>query len=215
MSENTESNKFIAHVSIFDRDSVENGQLDWQVYVNERLISSNEMHSRDDQLLSINKLNSNSFTINTGLKSDALFDRERIPSINVSIQSFDHGTVPKTNMAFYNFSIVLLDINDNGPKFEKKIYDDLYINENNQLNQFIFKFNALDSDANENAKITYSIDLGSNEKYVYIDSITGVLRASKVFDREERDTYEFNVIANDNCEQIEMRKSAKVKCKLF
>ena len=214
MSENSESNKFIAHVSIFDRDSVENGQLDWQVFVNEKLISSNEMQSRDDQLLGINKLNSNSFTISTGLKSELLFDRERIPSINVSIQSFDHGTVPKTNMAFYNFSIVLLDINDNGPKFEKKIYDDLYINENNQLNQFIFKFNAFDLDANENAKITYSIDLESNEKYVYIDSVTGVLRASKVFDREERDVYEFNVIANDNCEHIEMRKTAKVKCKL-
>ncbi len=215
MSENTEANKFIAHVSIFDRDSVENGQLDWKVYVNEKLISSNDMQSRDDQLLSISKLNSNSFTINTGLKSDILFDRERIPSINVSIQSSDHGTVPKTNMAFFNFSIVLLDINDNGPKFEKKIYDDLYINENNQLNQFIFKFNALDLDANQNAKITYSIDLNSNEKYVYIDSATGVLRASKVFDREERDVYEFFVIANDNCEQIELRKSAKVKCKSF
>ena len=133
-------------------------------------------------------------------------------SIKVSRQAFDNGA--KANPAFYNFSIILTDLNDNAPKFERKLYDDLYINENNQLNQFVYKFTAVDLDAGLNAKLTYSVDLGSvSPKFVHIEASTGVLRASKVFDREERDVYEFYVIANDNSEQIEVRQTSRVKCR--
>lgn len=213
LNENTEANTFIAHVSIFDRDSLVNGQLDWNVYVNEKLVSSEQQKTPQNDLLSLTKLNANSFTISTGQKSNILFDREYMASINVSIQSFDHGKV--SNMAYYNFSIILLDMNDNSPKFEKSYYNDLSIPENNQLNQFVYKFNAIDVDVNENAKVTFSLDLGlssPDEAYVYIEPTTGVLRASKVFDREKKSLYEFFVIANDNCEQVELRKTSRVKC---
>ena len=211
MSENIAANTFIAHVSISDRDSVENGQLDWRVFVNDKLVLVNEPSG--DQLLSINKLNANSFTISTGVNSHALFDREKMARINVSIQSADHGTVPRTNLAYYNFSLVLMDVNDNAPRFERAFYDDLNVNENNLVNQFIYKFNAADLDADANARVTYSLDAASaNEKFVYIEANTGVLRAARVFDRENKDVYEFYVIATDNCEQVELRKSSKVKC---
>ena len=80
IKENYEPNKFIALASILDRD--ENAKLNWKVYMNGRLLDSTD--KPDEQMLSISILNSNSFTINTGNKSDSLLDREKTPSINVS-----------------------------------------------------------------------------------------------------------------------------------
>ena len=113
IEENVEGKQFIAHASISDRDSGENGQVEWKVFVNGK-----EVHlASDDELLSINKLNSNSFTISTGSRAPILFDRETLPSINVTISSWDQGQTP--NFASFNFTLLLLDRNDNAPQFIK------------------------------------------------------------------------------------------------
>lgn len=151
LKENYEPNKFIGLVSLIDRDSGENSRLDWKVLVNEKEIKSNEK----DQLLAIHVLNANSFTINTGADSHKLFDREKINNLNVNIISWDFGEKP--NYATYNFVIVLIDENDNAPLFDKPEYE-LKINENNELERFIYKFNATDLDQNENGQVRlYSV----------------------------------------------------------
>lgn len=206
--ENLEANKFIAHVSISDRDSDENNRLEWKVYVNKKeltlpsVLISDQM---DDSLLRINKLNANSFTINTGPRSNILFDREKLDRLNISIVAND-----RVNWAFYNFSLILLDLNDNYPQFEKNFYE-LNINENNYLDQLIHKFNAIDLDQAENGQVIYSVE---GVQVVYIEPLTGYLRASRVFDRELKDSYEFFVLARDNAKEIADRKITRVKCKL-
>ena len=40
VAEHTKANKFIAHVSITDKDSSENGRLDWMILVNEKVAAS-------------------------------------------------------------------------------------------------------------------------------------------------------------------------------
>ena len=209
LSENAEPNKFIAHVSIFDRDL--NDNILWMIYCNERLILPTSTNQND--LLKINKLNSNSFTISTGPKSDSLFDRELMNKINVSIIAKDNnGKLLDSNLAYYNFSLVLLDENDNAPKFEIDLYE-LNINENNQLNQVIYQFIAIDSDAAENGQIVYSLEYpDSSEKVVTIEPTTGILRAAKIFDRESIDRYEFYVTARDSPKNSKLKKSTRVKC---
>lgn len=49
-----------------------------------------------------------------------------------------------------------------------------------------------------------------NENSVYIEEQTGVLRAAKIFDREDVPVYEFYIIARDNSK--ESPKSTKIKC---
>ena len=213
LDENAEPNKFIAHVSIFDRDSGANGELDWRVYLNELELKLSHDHNKNNELLSINKLNSNSFTISTGSRANVLFDRELMPLLNVSIMSYDHGAT-KSNMVYYNFSIVLLDENDNSPKFSKSLYE-ISLSENNLVNQVVYQFNATDLDIGENGELVYSIENEQANNVVYIEPSTGVLRAAKVFDREEKSTYEFTVVARDNCKQAEKRRMAKVSFLFF
>jgi hypothetical protein len=209
LPENTEPNKFIAHVSIFDRDL--NDNILWMVFCNERLILPTSTNQND--LLKINKLNSNSFTISTGLKSDSLFDREIMNKINVSIIAKDNnGKLLDSNLAYYNFSLVLLDENDNAPKFELDLYE-LTVNENNQINQVIYQFIAIDLDAGENGQISYSLEHpNNNDKVVSIEQTTGILRAAKIFDRESNDRYEFYVLARDSPKNSKLKKSTRIKC---
>jgi len=212
LKENYEPNKFLALVSLADRDSGENARLDWKVNVNNEEITKS---SSNQQLLSLNVLNANSFTINTGTKANVLFDREKNENLNVTIVSWDYGE--HTNTAVYNFMIYLLDENDNAPRFEKSEYS-LNIYENNEINKIIFRFNATDADLNENAQIVYMLEfLGDhleNEKFVQIDETTGILRATQAFDREFKDTYSFYVIARDSSVDLNKRLWTKVKCTL-
>lgn len=211
MNENYEPNKFIAHVSITDQDL--GAEIKWQVLMNNLVIQSstkNSPNTAHNEIIAVNKLNSNSFTINTGLKSSKLLDREKTPTITVSIVSWDVVEFSEaSNKAVYTFVIHLTDLNDNKPMFERDIYE-LSINENNNIGQFIHQFKAIDTDLNP--QITYKIEHISKDLtyFVSIEETTGILRASKAFDREIKSKYEFYVIAEDN--GVEINHSTKVKC---
>jgi hypothetical protein len=77
--ENTKPNKFLAHVSIQDKDSDMNGKLDWKILVNNELFYESRMPKpppdNADTYLRLIKLNNNSFTLNVG--SSQLMDREK------------------------------------------------------------------------------------------------------------------------------------------
>jgi hypothetical protein len=212
MNENSEANKFLAHVSISDKDSNENAEIEWRVYVNDVLEQSNkDGESRTDtrnSLLKVTALNKNSFTLSTG---NVILDREMMPVVNVSMIVRDKGQVPRNNLVYYNFSLVLVDQNDNAPQFDQRECE-LSIDENNQIDQFVHKFNAIDADEAENGQVTYSLD--KENQLVYVESHTGILRASHVFDKELVDKYEFSVVARDNSKQTSERRETKLKCVL-
>ena len=213
MPENTPGNTYISYVSVVDRDT--NTKLNWTIYVNEKwmLDLSNES---ENAYLKLFKLNDNSFTLSTGPKSNVLFDREKHERINVSLKAADIDKEMHSTSTWYNFSIVLIDENDNAPKFVQ--FTDgcrLSVSENNKIDQIIFQFDAKDIDANRNGQVVYtleSVDSKQDLDFVKIDSTNGDLKASKVFDREEQNLYEFFVIARDSPLLISAQQVTKIKC---
>lgn len=189
LPENIKSNKFLAHVSIVDRDSDANGKFDWQVLVNDVPIDEN-----DDSIIKIIKLNHNSFTLNVG--SGGRFDREIRDHFNVSICAWDYGE-PTLNKTVYNFRVRIVDLNDNAPEFERPVYD-LYVYENNEPFQPVGKLVAHDADAEPaNSNITYVIREKNINDYLYVDQSGNII--SKIrFDRELVDKYIFHVEAVDS-----------------
>lgn len=198
LPENAKANKFLAHVSIIDKDGTdEHGRLDWRISINDRpFYGSKEglIDKSDEAYLKLIKLNNNSFTLNVG--SPQMIDREKRDHFNVSIAAWDYGA-PKLNGIFYNFTIRLIDVNDNVPKFDKYTYEES-IYENNEPFKALFKLNAFDLDSvGPNSNITYSIKEIEMNDYFYID-YNGLVYSKIKFDRETKDKYVFHVIAEDN-----------------
>lgn len=200
ISESMGENKYLAHVSVFDKDSLNNGAIDWKVFVNDKDVSNEQAN-----LILINRLNNNSFTINTGVVSKlklsndvktSLYDRELFDSFNVSIYAWDFGK-PISKSTYFNFTVRLLDENDNKPIFENNEYSFTFF-ENNAIGYQIGYLVARDSDINENGRVTYKIRDAFYEKYFKIDANTGLLQAVKSLDREEIAQYKFYVDAVDN-----------------
>lgn len=195
--ENTKANKFIAHVSITDRDSGENGKVQWKVLINEKVFASSSSKKElddNESVLKLIKLNNNSFTLNIG--ASQLLDREINEYFNISIIAWDLGT-PTLPESIYKFCLRLVDINDNSPKFAQQFYD-LAIYENNEPFEVISKIEATDDDSfGPNSNITYSIKESIINDYLYIDQ-DGNLRSKISFDREKIEKYIFHVIATDN-----------------
>jgi protocadherin delta 1 len=197
--ENMKPNRYIAHVSIFDKDSHDNGKVDWILFLNDT-----ELKKSDNTHISVNKLNNNSFTINSGSKP---LDRELFSLLHVSVFAWDFGT-PRIG-SFYNFSLVVLDENDNAAKFEQANYA-FKIEENNELSDVIGRVNAVDADYGENGRITYSIKEPNMQNIISIDD-DGTLRAQRRFDSEKNEVYLFHVVANDNGKPMQ---TAEVSVKL-
>jgi hypothetical protein len=223
--ENTEPNRFIAHISIFDRDSLPtHSQISWRVLVNGVDITTTSTATTPHHLLTLTKLNENSFTLNTGGSNPHGLDRETTPFVNVSIQAWNNNnnnnilingllTPSQQKIVYYNFTLALLDENDNAPAFERQAYD-LNIAENNYVGQMVHKFEARDVDEAQNGRVTFGLEPGDVVDFVTLDPSTGVLRANVVFDREEKSFYEFFVVARDNADVVETQKMTRVKVKL-
>ena len=201
--ENLDNGKFLAHVQIQDKDEVSSANLEWNVFVNNKELKLPSILDQEHNYFKINKLNSESFTLNTGSK---LLDRETLPFINISIRATD-----QINTVFNNFTIFLLDQNDNTPLLDKQSYD-LNINENNYVDQLIHKFESHDPDFGQNGMVIYSLE--PTVDFVYIEPLTGYLRASKVFDSEKQSEYEFNVVVRDNPTNSSLSRSSTAKCRL-
>ena len=170
-----------------------------------------------DEVIAISMLNANSFTVNTGKESKTKLDREKMPTLKITIESWDVAEPHKKSA--YVFLLHLLDLNDNQPVFEQQSYE-LNTRENNRVGDIIYQFKALDSDAGLNGQVSYGVlpitpSLLENNKtyFVSIDGNTGILRAAVEFDRESEHTYEFYVVARDNG-LSGARLQSQVKCTL-
>jgi hypothetical protein len=108
IKENQKSDKFIAHVSIIDRDTEEESRrVYWSVSIDDMIVDSShslphrtqdsELDSKLSKLLSVRKLNDNSFILSTGTSQ---MDRETTPSLNVTIASWNIEKNKKINWSF-------------------------------------------------------------------------------------------------------------------
>ncbi|CAG5076306.1 Similar to kug: Fat-like cadherin-related tumor suppressor homolog (Drosophila melanogaster) [Cotesia congregata] len=120
-------------------------------------------------------------------------DRERENEYFLNITVYDLGKPQKSSSKI--LPIIILDVNDNPPKFEKPL-SSFKISENALNGTIVFRANATDKDLGENSKISYSLITETND--FRVDSITGVLSVYGKLDRERQEIYELKIRASDN-----------------
>ncbi|CAF3058645.1 unnamed protein product [Rotaria sp. Silwood2] len=128
------------------------------------------------------------------LLTNTKLDREYKDKYVINLIINDSGQPILTS--YYKLIINILDNNDNSPKFDQDIYY-VDLQENNLINTTLIQIFANDSDLNSNSYVTYELNNEIN-KYVSIDSQTGIIRTKLQFDYEEMKNFSFNVTAMDH-----------------
>jgi len=173
----------ILSLSIIDRDSGDNGRVTWKL---------------DRSLLIPFELIR--LTENTGeLRTKYVLDRENISEYNLILEANDHGR-PTSKSTHLNIHILILDENDNAPKFrENNIQTTIseHVKVNNINGYEVYHIQAEDNDQGRNGEIIYSILNKNNHNLFQIDSQTGIIRALVEFNQKQQDTYILNIQAKD------------------
>ncbi|XP_039181769.1 protocadherin alpha-5-like isoform X1 [Crotalus tigris] len=177
--ENSPSGSVVAILSVSDKDSGTNGQINCFLFppgVPFKLESTFK----------------NYYSLIVG----AVLDREQVAEYRMVVTVEDQG-VPALSSSI-SLLVPISDINDNAPAFTQPSYT-VFVKENNPPGAHIFTVSALDPDVAENALITYWIDekLWPLLSYISIHSENGKLYALQSLDYEELKLLEFQVRAKD------------------
>ncbi|KAM9578811.1 protocadherin-7 isoform 1-T2 [Guaruba guarouba] len=133
------------------------------------------------------------------LHTSAPLDYEAVRDYNVVIVAVDSGS---PSLSSNNSLLVRIgDTNDNPPAFSQAVLE-VSFPENNLPGERVATVVATDADSGKNAEITYSLEaspLSSDAPggIFSIDPDSGDVLVQAVLDREQRDTYEFQVTARD------------------
>ncbi|XP_021141742.2 protocadherin-7 isoform X3 [Columba livia] len=133
------------------------------------------------------------------LHTSAPLDYEAVRDYNVVIVAVDSGS---PSLSSNNSLLVRVgDTNDNPPVFSQAVLE-VSFPENNLPGERVATVVATDADSGKNAEITYSLEASplSSEApggIFSIDPDSGDVSVLAVLDREQRDTYEFQVTARD------------------
>ena len=103
--------------------------------------------------------------------------------------------------------VQLDDLNDNSPRFSSALIR-ATIGENNAPGAQVVQVSATDADSGLNGTVRYSIPDERAAYYFAVDERDGRVSALRAFDREERESYEFLVLAVDSAEQPAARLTA-------
>jgi hypothetical protein len=135
-----------------------------------------------------------------------MFNREEQSRYDVYLKAHDHGIKPLSTTL--NFTLIILDENDNAPKFDKEFYS-INISEAVLMNTILIHFHATDDDEENtlNSQIEYLL---SNQTIFSLNSTTGELRLIGKLDREEKSTYELDIVASDHGQPQSL--SSTVRC---
>ncbi|XP_049598297.1 protocadherin-10 isoform X1 [Syngnathus scovelli] len=171
----------IAVISVTDKDSGENGNVDCEI---PNLIPF-QLHS--------------SFKNYYTLVTSDFLDRETVAEYNITLTARDMGSPP----LFTRKTIVVQvsDVNDNAPLFKQPAYT-VYLTENNAPGASICSVTAQDPDYGQNAYLSYSIievDVQGMpaSTYVSINSDNGNIYALRSFDHEQLKNFQITVRAQD------------------
>ncbi|KAM9482980.1 protocadherin-9 isoform 2-T2 [Clarias gariepinus] len=175
LSEKDPINTKIALITISDKDTDVNGKV---ICFIEKDVPFHLKAVYDNQYL---------------LETSALLDYEGTKEYIFKIVASDSGKPSLNQTALVK--VKLEDENDNPPIFSQPVIE-LSVMENNQRDLFLTTISATDEDSGRNAEIVYQ--LGPNASFFDLDRKTGVLTASRVFDREDQDRFLFTVTARDN-----------------
>ena len=118
-------------------------------------------------------------------------DRETVPVYSLTLRA--EITAKRLLSSFATLRIILTDVNDCDPEFVRSRYDGT-VSENVEKGTPVLTVSATDSDLE--SVMVYSISKRGNE-YFTIHPQTGRIFTKQVFDREEKDIYQFKVYASD------------------
>ncbi|KAA0722466.1 Protocadherin-7 Brain-heart protocadherin [Triplophysa tibetana] len=127
------------------------------------------------------------------LHTSALLDYEATREYSVTIVAVDSGSPSLSSNS--SLLVRVVDINDHAPTFAQSLVE-VHFAENNSPGERVVTVLAADADSGKNAEIAYSLDPSVNGAF-YIDADNGDIRATGALDREQRERYEFRVIARD------------------
>ncbi|XP_070407904.1 protocadherin alpha-5 isoform X3 [Nothobranchius furzeri] len=145
------------------------------------------------------KLKSN-YKNDYSLVVDGPLDRENTSLYDVTITATDEGSPPLSSIRVIN--VKLSDVNDNSPRFLEPVIN-VYIKENSAVGSVIYTASTIDSDLDENAKVTYMlVDISPRNiptsSVLNINSETGDIISLQSFNYEELKTFQFKVQATDS-----------------
>ncbi|XP_029969068.1 protocadherin gamma-A5-like [Salarias fasciatus] len=181
VSEDAQINTVVTMISIEDRDSGQNGNV--QCFIG-------------DNIPFALKSSTNNFY---SLVTDSDLDRERSSEFNITVTCSDEG-VPSLSSSV-TLTLLIADVNDNAPVFGRSSYE-AHIVENNTPGLSIYTVKATDADWNQNARVSYILEDSSVNgvpvsSYVSVSADSGVIHAVRSFDYEQIKDFQFLVKAQD------------------
>lgn len=174
IAEHASQGATVAHVAVSDPDTGDNGLVTCKLIGN---------------IFKLQKFDKNEYKV---VVFETL-NREVDSAFDIVVQCRDTGNPPKITNS--TFKVVILDENDNEPKFEQLLYYTT-ISENNDIGISLLKVTATDTDIGQNAQIEYTLQNDRNNNF-FIDKQTGQINVNKVLDREEQSQYSFLVLGTD------------------
>ncbi|KAM6222697.1 protocadherin alpha-3 isoform 4-T4 [Rhynchocyon petersi] len=181
VSEDSPLGTVIALISVSDRDSGINGQVTCTLtsQVPFKLVST--------------------FKNYYSLVLDSALDRESVSAYELVVTARDGGSPSLSATA--SVSVEVADVNDNAPAFAQPEYT-VFVKENNPPGCHIFTVSAQDADAQENARVSYSLverRVGERalSSYVSVHAESGKVYALQPLDHEELELLQFQVSARD------------------
>ncbi|KAI3351192.1 hypothetical protein L3Q82_005748 [Scortum barcoo] len=181
LSEDSPPGTVVALISVQDKDSGKNGQVNLNI---------------DDNLpFKIKSSLRNYYTLVTEHK----LDREKRSRYNITLTATDEGSPALSGRK----SVVLdvTDINDNAPAFSQSVYS-AQVTENNSPGVTLLQIHATDLDQGHNARISYFLidgEVNGNpvSAYFSINTESGVIQSLRSLDYEQVKEYKIRVKAQD------------------
>jgi len=171
---------FVAHVTVDDADSGENGRFHCTVFDSSSFaLRPLPPHVTEFKLVTV-----------------APLDREQRSRHRFSITCRDNGRESLSSTVPVEINII--DVNDHAPEFAHTVYQ-VTIAENNAIGASLLLVAATDRDTGLNGDIRFQIDSSKPEiaRSVSVDAVTGLVSALTSFDREVLSSIDFDVIAVD------------------
>ncbi|XP_053092730.1 protocadherin alpha-C2 isoform X7 [Pangasianodon hypophthalmus] len=172
----------IAVISVSDKDSGENGQID--------------LHIPDNLPFALKESSENYYQL---VVSEPL-DREKVSEYDITFTVTDRGNPPLSDNE--TVTLELLDVNDNVPQFPQSFYT-IQVIENNPPGALLSSLTAHDPDLHENQYLVYfiiekEIANTSMSMLFSINPENGNLYALKTFDYEIEKEFLFHIEARDS-----------------
>ncbi|XP_048389788.2 protocadherin-23 isoform X6 [Stegostoma tigrinum] len=175
--EDEEVGYLVHHIIAFDADSGESRRISYAI------TSGNE-----DNTFKLDE-SSGVLTLVSHL------DHEMQKSYTLTISGSDNGLPVQSSTQI--LTVVVVDINDEAPKFQESVYD-VGIPENLNVGTYVVKVEAFDGDSDLNSVLIYEILPGSGYDAFKINPKTGIVTTTQVLDREMQEYDVIKVLVRDS-----------------